>query len=194
MSSSRIPALLGGGALLLMTSLSHAACTKDTECKGDRVCDAGQCVKPSPATPPAAAAPAPAAAPALASAPALTPPTAEAPASEPTQPKMQRHSSGMMAGGIVMVSLAPVALLVSGIAGLGKSVCSIDNPDRYDSCDEYNPALYGGLLSALVLVGVGIPMIVIGAKKEPVDAPNVAATVSPWVAPSAAGLSLRVDM
>ena len=185
--------LFGGCATLFATSLAQAQCTMDTECKADRVCDGGNCVAPKSAAP-ASAAPAPVPAHAPRSAGQEDAGTAEPADTKPAQPKMRRHSTGMMAGGIVMVSLAPVALLVSGIAGVGKSICSIDNPDRYDNCDEYNPALYGGLLSALVLVGVGIPMIVIGAKKEPVDAPNVAATVSPWVAPSAAGLSLRVDM
>ena len=38
---------LGAGALVLfVTSVSHAQCTMDNDCKGDRVCEQGQCVAP----------------------------------------------------------------------------------------------------------------------------------------------------
>lgn len=143
----------------------------------------------------AARVPAPAAA-----APALAP-AAEAPPAEPAKPRTQRHSTGMMAGGIVMVSLAPVALLVSGVAAIGKGVCNVGNDDPFDSCDDrYDATIYGALASAFVLVGVGVPLIVIGAKKEPVDDSNATAassgtaTVSPWATPSAAGVTLRLDL
>jgi hypothetical protein len=118
---------------------------------------------------------------------------------------MERHSKGMMAGGIVMTSLSPVALLVAAFGSLGKSLCEVDNGDaayngssasvsyRYKDCSSYDTTIYGGLISAVVLVGVGVPLIVIGAKKEPVD-PGATATLQPWAAPSTAGLSLRVDL
>ena len=191
--------VLGGVATLLATSLAQAQCSKDTDCKGERVCDAGSCVAPAaPAAP--AATPAPAAAPpgsadaaqplAEANTPAIVPPT-QAPA---LQPKMQRHSKGMMVGGIVMVSLAPVALAVAGFSALGKSLCGIDDLDRNRSCDDYDPAIYGSLVSALVLAGVGVPLIVIGATKEPVDPSGLNATLAPWATPTAAGLGLRLQL
>jgi len=101
----------------------------------------------------------------------------------------------MMAGGIVMVSLSPVGLVVSFAGVFLKSTCGEGNPDaRNADCDSENPMIYGGLLSTLVLVGIGVPLIVEGAKREPVGASGTAATLSPWLAPSAAGLNLRLDL
>ncbi len=192
----------GAAATLLATSLAQAQCSKDTDCKGERVCEAGSCVAvgPSAAAPPTKIAPdAPAAPPASARAaqpPIDTGTTSPGPAMDltPPQPKMQRHSKGMMVGGIVMTSLAPVALVVAGFAALGKSLCGIDDFDPNRSCDGYDPAIYGSLISALVLVGVGVPMIVIGAKKEPVDPTSRGATISPWATPTAVGLGLRLQL
>src|SRR3954468_6899164 len=97
---------------LVFASSAHAQCTMDTDCKGDRVCEAGSCV--TPALPPAPAAPS-GAAPAVAAPVAAPPPppsySVPPGTVEDTRPKMQRHSAGMMAGGIVMVSFVPVALL-----------------------------------------------------------------------------------
>jgi hypothetical protein len=184
---SRLLALLGSSVALLATSLSHAQCAKDTDCKADRVCEAGTCVAPVAA--PAAA---------LAAQPPAAPPNAQAPApvrvDAPRAPavKMERHSTGMMAGGIVMLSLAPVALVVSGFARLAKVVC---DADRDVGCDEdYDPTIYGALLTGVALVGVGIPLVVIGAKKEPVEAPEATATISPWATPNGAGVGLRIDL
>jgi hypothetical protein len=108
---------------------------------------------------------------------------------------MRRHSTGMMVGGIVMVSLTPVALLVSGVAAIGKGVCEVGDDDTFSTCDDaYNPTIYGALVSAAVLLGVGIPLLVIGAKKEPADDSGASATISPWATPSAAGVGLRIDL
>jgi hypothetical protein len=97
----------------------------------------------------------------------------------------------MMVGGIVMVSLAPVALVVAGVARLGKGICDIDDERGCD--DDYDPTIYGSLLTGVVLLGVGIPLLVVGAKKEPVDG-TATATISPWLTSNAAGVGLRVDM
>jgi len=108
---------------------------------------------------------------------------------------MQRHSKGMMVGGIVMVSLAPVGLFVAATAALGRSVCDFDHADeRVSSCTGYAPFIYGGLVSALVLAGVGVPMIVIGATKEPVHPSSLDARISPWATQTAAGLSLQLTL
>ena len=109
---------------------------------------------------------------------------------------MVRHSKGMMAGGIVMVSLAPVALLVAAFSAIGKGLCSIDNIDNSTTntnCDGYDPVTYGALIAALGLVGGGVPLIVIGAQKEP-EEPAGTATISPWATRNAAGLGLRIQM
>jgi len=183
MPSPRLLGLLGGSVALLSTVLSHAQCAKDTDCKADRVCDAGK----SPQAAPAAAAP-------PVQAPLGPRPTAEPPPDPPmTKRKMQRHSTGMMVGGIVMVSLTPVALVVAGVAGIGDGLCRIDHSEA--SCDsDYDATIYGALLSAVVLAGVGIPLLVIGAKKEPVEDDDMTATISPWATPTAAGVGLRIDL
>src|SRR3954462_15014068 len=77
MSSRLVVGLLGGMSCLLVPSLSHAQCSKDTDCKGERVCEAGACVAPS--SPPAASSEPAAAAPAP-PAPAPAPVAAPAPA------------------------------------------------------------------------------------------------------------------
>jgi hypothetical protein len=91
----------------------------------------------------------------------------------------------MMVGGIVMVSLSPLALFFAGVYGLADAVCSHD-------CAGYETAAQVSLASALVLVGTGVPLIVVGARKVPVDA--AAATITPWIAPRAAGVSLRLQL
>jgi hypothetical protein len=105
---------------------------------------------------------------------------------------MERHSTGMMVGGIVMLSLAPVALLVSGIARIGKGICDVGDERGCDQ--DYDPTIYGSLLTGVALIGVGVPLLVIGAKKEPVEDRAATATLSPWATPEAAGLGVRIDM
>jgi hypothetical protein len=194
---------------LLFASVSHAQCSKDTDCKGERVCEQGSCVAGAPAATPAPAAP-PDAAPATpangaeagAAAPtnpfgsSAAPALVEAPL-EP-RPRMVRHSTGMMAGGIVMVSFVPIALLAAMVANLEQTACETGNylstDDAFSStgsdCDRFDKTIYGGLLGAAVLAGVGIPLIVIGGKKEPVGT----AQLAPWASPHGAGLGLRVDL
>lgn len=108
----------------------------------------------------------------------------------------KRRSTGMMAGGIVMVSVTPIALIVSAVASVKKRACeSIDggHGGNYD-CSNYNASLYGGLLSAAALVGIGVPLIVVGGKKVPVNKGQGAARIMPWATPRAAGVGLRVDL
>lgn len=106
----------------------------------------------------------------------------------------------MMVGGIVMVSFTPIALLVAAVANAQQTSCELGNTyysssssfdaSLYsDDCDEYDPTIYGGLISAAVLAGVGIPLIVIGGKKE-----LVTARVSPWATARSAGVGLRIDL
>ncbi|HKY39081.1 MAG TPA: hypothetical protein VJN18_24250, partial [Polyangiaceae bacterium] len=61
-------------------------------------------------------------------------------------------------------------------------------PDRCNQ-DGY---ILGGLISAVILTGVGVPLIVIGNRKEPAS-PKKFAKVSPWVGRQSAGLSLRFE-
>ena len=111
---------------------------------------------------------------------------------------MVRHSKGMMVGGIIMTSLTPVALIVAAGASLSASLCHVDRYD-YDTGNTYRDncnndgLIYGALVTAAVLVGVGVPLIVIGAKKEPAGM-QAKAIVAPWATPTAAGLGLRVNL
>jgi predicted benzoate:H+ symporter BenE len=105
---------------------------------------------------------------------------------------MVRHNQSMMVTGIVLVAVSPVALLVAGIAGFGKALCQIDN-DHPASCRDYDPALYGSLIATAVLVGVGVPLLVIGARKEPAS-PALRGTIQPWASSRGAGLALRLDL
>jgi hypothetical protein len=201
---------------LLFASVSQAQCTKDTDCKGERVCEQGACVTPNPAQPPAPAPPtdaAPGGATATpagatpangADAAAVTPRdpfgTSAAPApvdAVEAKPKMVRHSTGMMAGGIVMVAFVPIALLAAMVANLEQTACESGTYYSTGSvsslgtnCGRFDKTIYGGLISAAVLTGVGIPLIVIGGKKEPVGT----AQLTPWATPHGVGLGLRVDL
>jgi len=181
------------------------------------VCEEGACVAPPPEAasdaspvggPVAGAAPpsTPTTNNGAVAGPALVPPLAEPPpqaSDDPRQPlagpAMRRHSTGMMAGGIVMVSFVPIALLAAWVADLEQSDCegnglfSIDGSESRNTgvdCGRFDATIYGGLATAAVLAGVGIPMIVIGGKKEPAGF----ARVTPWATPHAAGLGLRLDL
>lgn len=103
----------------------------------------------------------------------------------------------MMVGGIVMVSFVPVALFAAWIADIEQTNCERGHPLLGPSgatpgtnCDRYDPTIYGGLISAAVLLGAGVPMIIVGGKKEPLGN----AKLTPWATPHAGGLSLRVDL
>jgi hypothetical protein len=106
----------------------------------------------------------------------------------------------MMVGGIIMVSFSPIALLAAAIANAEQNACEShgyyfdgSGVTTYDDddCSAYDKTIYGGLIGGLALAGAGIPLIVIGGKKEPATS---TATISPWVAPQAAGVGLRLEM
>jgi len=193
---ARLALGLVGGALagLFFTSEAHAQCTMDTDCKGDRICENGACVSPPVVAGGAAPSNVVGTRPPATATPYVAPRSTKV---VDTRPPMQRHSTGMMAGGIVMVSFVPVSLLVVMVASIQQSVCEHDTysstsgtlMDRTD-CGRYDPTIYGGLFTGAALLGIGIPLIVIGGKKEPVGT----ARVAPWASPHGAGLGLRVDL
>jgi hypothetical protein len=109
---------------------------------------------------------------------------------------MRRHSIGMMAAGITMLSLAPISALVSLIAAAQKGACNLGdaalNDIEFDNkCDEYDPTIYGFAIGSVVLIGVGIPLTIVGAKSEQVP-PGEEATLSPWISREGAGTTLRL--
>jgi hypothetical protein len=80
----------------------------------------------------------------------------------------------MMAGGIVLAAFAPIGLLV-GAAGASSGQGNV---------------FAGGFGAAIVFAGIGVPLIVIGARREP--APT--AQIAPWFAPKAAGFGLVLKL
>ena len=98
----------------------------------------------------------------------------------------------MMVGGIVLVSLAPIALITSLSANVQKSNCEIGEAylDGFGNCDDYDATIYGGVIAAAAFAAVGIPLIIVGSRREPVET----ATVTPWATAHGGGLELRVDL
>ena len=196
MSARVLTGLLGGVACVLLASAAHAECTTDNECPGELVCEDGDCVAAPPAPPPSAprvaapAAPAPAPAPAP---PVVTQSIANEPA-EPEEaprakPKGKRHSTGMMVGGIVITSFSPISFAFAMLGALcGVSIDGSEgSPNNHCDGSSY---FVGGMAVTGVLLGVGIPLIVVGARRD--GAPT--ARLAPWVTPDSAGLGLRFDL
>ncbi len=205
--SFRLAGILVGSACWSFAATTQAQCSKDTDCKGERVCEQGSCVSlpaPSavaqPATPPVISP----AAQDLGRPPVTTPPSSslsyESEESYREAPRRKRNgkrnSPGMMAGGIVMVSVAPISLLVGLIASMQRDACqrrggsSLDFQNGEVDCGRYDAAVYGGLFLGVGLIGAGIPLIVVGAKRKPLGT----ASLSPWATPQGGGLNLRLDL
>lgn len=176
MVSKGLAGLLAGTSCLLLTTLARAECKVDNDCTGELVCEQGACVA-------ATAAPSP---------PAPDAPDAEPAEPPPAEPKWRRHSKGMMVGGIVMTSVGGISLFVSGLMAIGSVLCNTgwsSEQERAQKCD-YTVAIYAPLGVGLGLIAAGVPTLIIGAKSEPVGQ----ATLMPWVAPNAGGLSLRLAL
>jgi hypothetical protein len=87
-----------------------------------------------------------------------------------------------MVTGMVLTFTAPIGLL---IAYGGVLRCSGGLEDR--PCDNETQTL-GGLALAAALAGVGIPLWVIGGRREPAPtAPQ--ASIGPWLTPRVGGLT-----
>jgi hypothetical protein len=189
-----------GIVVLMCSAHAHAECTMDTECEGDRICENGSCVDPSPAAPPVATAPRPQASAAPTSAaPTSAAPTSAAPGSSPPSPptRLVPHSEVMKGVGILSVVMGGVAFVGALGVAFSEAGCGFGNIGSLgSSCGNNNSDdgnIAGGLLSAAVLVAVGVPLIVVGNRKEPAS-PKKSARVSPWVERQSAGLSLRFDL
>lgn len=103
----------------------------------------------------------------------------------PVVPK-ERRSPGMMKGGIVVTSLGGLSLIVGATvalaAGCGFTIFGC-NPDR-----SAQTAGYGMMIGGIIGVAVGIPLLVYGAKKVPINASTEATAASKWVgAPGGTG-------
>lgn len=112
-----------------------------------------------------------------------------------------------MIAGIAMVSVGPIALLGALAAKNGQERCddslARDYPDhrlppseryRVDQCNEYSAPLYVFGIGGLVMTVAGIPLIVYGAKRVPLNPPSASLRVQPWASPGSGGLRLRLDL
>jgi hypothetical protein len=80
----------------------------------------------------------------------------------------------MMVSGIVLTSLAPIGMMVGAVGALGG-----------------RPGVFvGGFGAAAVFAGVGIPLMVIGGRREA----GPTARLAPWFAPRTAGLGLELRL
>jgi hypothetical protein len=111
----------------------------------------------------------------------------------------------MMVTGIVMISIAPLALLGALAANNSQDSCdeSLENdyPDhmvptsqkyRLERCDSYTVPLYVLGIGGAVLAAAGIPMIIYGAKTVP--AKKASLQIAPWASTNSGGLKLRLDL
>jgi hypothetical protein len=112
-----------------------------------------------------------------------------------------------MAGGIVMVSVGPIALLGAVAARNSQKRCddqlANDYPDRVlppseryrvEECDKYDVPIYLLGIGGAVLTAVGIPLIIYGAKTVPNARASRALEIQPWATPSAGGVRLRLTL
>jgi hypothetical protein len=150
----------------LWSTAGQAQCSKDTECKGDRVCNGGVCQAALPVV-------------------AAPPPPA------PSASLRRRRSTGLMVSGIVMTSLGTASLATALGLSLARIGCK-DDVERRDECEAFDTAALATLLGGFALTSAGVPMLIYGAKKVPVEPEG--ATISPWLTPSAAGLSVRLRL
>ena len=175
-----------------ISGLAHAECAKDLDCEAELICEEGQCV-PAPT---AVASPAPASAVtssapvSVAPASAAKPPeraalVAEAPGPRPVAMRMK--SPGLLAGGVVLVTVGVAGMFF----GLGGSSCN----DLVNSQDDGNCRAAQGGRTTVMLVGLGlivggVPLIVIGSRREPVAMVSLA----PWVSHQHGGLRVQLHL
>lgn len=101
--------------------------------------------------------------------------------------RYKRRSRGLMAGGIVAASLGTLALLVAA-SSEGQLECDDGTPRQCDRVPEYGAWVLSGLL-----LGSGIPMIIVGSKKVPDTSPP-RAVLAPWLTAQGGGLGLRLAL
>jgi hypothetical protein len=122
------------------------------------------------------------------------------------EPAVRRRNRNMMVGGIVMVSVGPVALLGALSARNSQENCDEQLESQYPShmvpsydagalerCDNYTVPIYLFGIGGAVLIAAGIPMIIYGGKNV-AAAPAKRAQVLPWATPTSGGLRLRLDL
>jgi hypothetical protein len=100
---------------------------------------------------------------------------------EEEQRTTQRFSTGMMVGGIVLSGVGGLSLIASLAVGV---VALSGNQLRGETATAFYITFIGGLGCA----GAGIPLAVIGSKREPIDSSASAKGPSLLVSPQGAAL------
>jgi hypothetical protein len=112
---------------------------------------------------------------------AQDPPPQEAPV------RFKRRNSGLMAVGIVATSIGTLSLFV---AATSERRYDCDDSSRGSCNREPN---YGAWALAGVLLGTGIPMIIVGSKKVP-DTSTPTAALTPWLTLHGGGIGFRLAL
>lgn len=104
----------------------------------------------------------------------------------PPDVPMKRNSVGMMVGGIILTSAGAIMLTLGGVVYSSSQniVCDIGSDCRDEQGERAGLIL---ALAGLAGIGVGIPLIVVGARKVPAtpEPPSAALLLGPG------GLSVR---
>lgn len=195
---------------LFVATAARAECTKDLDCSGEQICEEGRCADPPPAvaTAPSASGSAPVSAvpstsgsaPVAVSAgprPAPAPPRVrpprviaiETPAASPQAAPLERRSLALTVAGSLLTAGGVVGLLVGLVST--DQICHRELADDFtqEHC-EFSANYWAYGLGAGALLG-GVVMIVLGEKRVPAEP---VARVSPWLAPQATGLTLRLKL
>jgi hypothetical protein len=107
------------------------------------------------------------------------------------EPTTRSHSVPMLITGIALVVAAPVLFIVAVESAAELNPCP---DDVSGGCAQpSNDGAIAWTIGGVAALGVGIPLIVIGAKQETEPA-RTAATLSPWANPDGAGLRLRLSL
>lgn len=104
-------------------------------------------------------------------------------------------SSGVLVTGIVLGGLGLVSLVAGAALSFDRGMCRSNESYQHGWADcpvsSLEPAAWIG---GGILIGVSVPMIIIGARRPATRAFTPAATVSTWANASGAGLRLRLEL
>lgn len=92
-----------------------------------------------------------------------------------------------MVTGIVLTGLGAMSGGLFGLAYYFHDMCSSPEPN---GCDGHSTLMVATGVGALVGLGVGIPLIVVGAGRVPNEQATRRLVLSPWASSKSGGLSL----
>ena len=113
----------------------------------------------------------------------------------PSRRKNWKRNTGMMVGGIVCTSLGGLGLFIGSISlalssARNTTVCDGGScrPATEDDREGLRTAGWVGFIGGAVLAGVGIPLIISGAKRRPIHQAMLSAPVQLLVGPTGGGV------